>query len=329
MTSSRLFLLLTMLPLAWLTSNGLADSSAPQADHSFGCTGHVLRPQDSLWLIGTRHLSCPHPGRSYNPSFQMLRYDGSSWQSSDFPTFLSDQRDMTVFYVHGNRIDSNLVFQRGRDAYQALIRRADRPDSIRFVIWSWPSDQICGPRRDVLSKAARTDSESYYLATALAQLSPKTEVGLFGFSFGGRIISGALHLLSGSPLGGYRLSQIERAEELRLRVVLMAAAMDRDWWLPHGYHSQCPTVATHILVLFNPSDPALRFYPRVDLRRRPQALGSTGFPWAGRLDDVKFEQQDASPHLGRAHDISRYFASETLMQRVCRVLLPPLDAPQQ
>jgi hypothetical protein len=163
----------------------------------------------------------------------------------------------------------------------------------------------------------------------LAQLPSETEVGLFGFSFGGRIISGALHLLSGASLGGYRLGRVVPPAHLRLRVVLMAAAMDRDWWLPHGYHSQCPTVATQILVQFNPCDPVLRFYPRFDLRKRPQALGSTGFPWAGRLDDGMFQQYNVSPQLGRTHDISGYFASETIMQRVCRVLLPPLNAPPQ
>ena len=329
-TSPRLFLLLlTILPVA-LTWTEWAESSAALADNSFTCAGNsVLRPQDSLWLIGTRHLSCPHSDRCYNQSFQMLRYSESGWQKSDFPSFLSDRRDMTIFYVHGNRVDSSRAFRRGLEAYQAVIQRAARPDSIRFVVWSWPSDQVCGPRRDVLSKAARTDPESYYLATVLAQLPAKTEVGLLGFSFGARIISGALHLLSGSPLGGYRLGHIERSADLDFRAVLMAAAMDRDWWLPHGYHSQCPTVATQILVQFNPCDPALRFYPRVDRRERPQALGCSGFPWPGQLDDGMFEQQNVSPQLGRTHDASRYFASETIMQRARQVLLPPLSAQPQ
>jgi hypothetical protein len=328
-TSPRLLLLLAILPVTLIWS-GWAESSAALADDSFGCAGNmVLRPQDSLWLIGTRHLGCPHPDRCYNQSFQILRYDESGWQRSDFPSFLSDLRDMTVFYVHGNRVDTNQAFWHGREAYQAVIQAADRPDSIRFVVWSWPSDQICGPRRDVLSKAARTDPESYYLATVLAQLPSTTEAGLFGFSYGARIISGALHLLSGSPLGGYRLNHIERPADLRLRAVLMAAAMDDDWWLPHGYHSQCPTVATRILVQFNPCDPALRFYPRVDRRERPQALGYTGFPWPGSLDDGMFEQQNVSSQLGKTHDASKYFGSETIMQRARQVLLPPLPAQPQ
>jgi hypothetical protein len=322
LTSRHLILLALTLPPMLAHSGWAASTVAPSGDQEATVSSAGLRPQDSLWLISTRHLGCPNPNVSGDPSFRILRYDASGWQESDFADWLSDQREATLFYVHGNRVDNSQAFRHGRQAYHAVVRRAEPTVSIRFVVWSWPSDQICGPRRDVQSKAARTGNESYYLASALAQLPSDTQVSLFGFSFGARIISGSLHLLGGSPLNGYRLADIHSLPGLHLRAVLMAAAMDRDWWLPSGHHSQCLAVADQVLVQFNPCDPALKLYPRIDRQKRPQALGYTGFPWSASWDEGRVQQQNVSSLLGKTHDGSRYLASEAIMARAREVLLP-------
>ncbi len=321
--SKHLFLLLLILSVTFVRT-GRADSSAELSSPWPGTACAIdLRPQDSLWLIETRHLGCPDPDLPPIESFQYLRYEGQNWQQSDFPDFQNDHRDMTVFYIHGNRVDSSQAFSRGREAYEALVQPAAQPAAVRFVVWSWPSTQIHGPKRDVLTKAARTNVESYYLASLLSQFPPETEVGLFGFSFGARIISGSLHLLSGSDLCGYRLASAEPLPVLRPRAVLTAAAMDRSWWLPGGFHSQCPAVADSLLVQFNPNDPVLKLYPRIDRRSRPQALGYTGFPWAGTLDSGTLQQQNVGCRLGKTHDVSRYFEAPEIVGRARQVLLDP------
>jgi hypothetical protein len=319
---SKPLLLLLFILSGMFVRSGRADSSADLATSWLEpvCTTG-LRPQDSLWLIGTRHLGCPDPEFPQIGSFQFLRYESDSWQERDFPDFQNDQRDMTVFYVHGNRVDRGQVFSTGREAYEALMQQADQPASVRFVVWSWPSTQICGPKRDVQSKAARTNIESYYLASLLAQFPPDTEVGLLGFSFGARIISGSLHLLSGSELCGYRVADAGSLPVLHPRAVLMAAAMDRTWWLSGGFHSQCPAVADSLLVQFNPHDPVLKLYPRIDRRSRPQALGYTGFPWPGIFDSGTLQQQNVGRRLGKTHDVSKYFAAPEIIYRARQVLL--------
>ncbi len=317
------FLLLPLVLLGPLVRYGLAETaSGPSASATDILCARDLRPQDSLWMISTRHLGCPDPQNPGLADFRTSQYDGYQWQESDFPTFQHDRRDLTVFFVHGNRVDGTEVYQRGLDAYLGLTRGLDDPRSIRFVVWSWPSTQIRGPRRDVLVKAARTNADAYYLATVLAGL-PETELSLFGFSFGARIVSGALHLVGGGRLCGYQLMAGEALPALHPRIVLMAAAMHRSWWLPDGFHSQCPYVADKLLVQYNPCDPVLKLYPRIDWRRRPQALGYTGFPWTGQLgpNADKLQQQNVCCQVGKTHDATRYFDSFEVMSRARECLL--------
>ena len=75
-------------------------------------------------------------------------------------------------------------------------------DRLRFVIWSWPSDKIKGPLNDIRTKAWRTDTDGYYLGWFLQRMHPQSDIGLIGFSYGARIVSGALHVLAGGELDG-------------------------------------------------------------------------------------------------------------------------------
>lgn len=311
-----MFLSSVSLRSGWAATSMDSSDAAPDVGPGVG-----VRAQDSLWLIGTRHLGSPLSDRCYNHRFQILRYEASGWQNRDFADFIQDQRDATIFFVHGNRIDGSRVFSRGHEAYRAVVRRGDPPETVRFVLWSWPSDHLCGPRRDISVKAARTDSESHYLASILSQMPESSDVGLLGFSFGSRIISGALHIIGGGSLNGRKLTTVPQPPPLRWRAVLMAAAMDNDWWLPYGRHHQAPVVADQLLVQFNSLDPALKLYPRID-RRRPQAMGYRGIAGLGSLDQQRVQQQNVQCLVGRTHDVSRYFDSSTVMHRARQTLLP-------
>jgi hypothetical protein len=274
-------------------------------------------------MISTRHLGCAYCENKENPEFQVMRYepcDGwrdSSWQEWEAEAELPM---LTAIYVHGNRIEWNEAFQRGLSAYRALVRCAPIDEPIRFVIWSWPSGQTCGLRRDLLAKAARSDSESYYLGLFLTGLPPETRVGLFGFSFGARIISGAMHLAAGGEMGGLCLPETPPTHTTR--IALLAAAMHNYWWLPGRYHSECLAYADHALLLFNPCDPVLHWYPMLYRRYRPQALGYTGFPWVDQLaDPSRLEQANVCCQVGRTHDVELYFASDWIMSQVSELLL--------
>jgi hypothetical protein len=284
------------------------------------------RTQDSLWLVSTRHLGC---SSQYNPdklNFQVMRYDWTEgWLDSELKAFLDtgDPNSVTAIYVHGNRVDRGQAIQRGMLAYRSLVRGVEDPQPIRFVVWSWPSTKICCPLRDVRSKAVRSDYDSYYVGVFLSRLDPKTRVGMFGFSYGGRIISGALHLVGGGKMFGLTVPNVEPREERTARAVLMGAAMPNYWLLPGHRHGQAVSQVDRMLVQYNPCDRALRMYRFVERRSRPQALGYTAFPWLSELgeDASRIEQQNVSPQIGNNHDMRAYFASPEVMDELRRCVL--------
>jgi hypothetical protein len=287
-----------------------------------------LRPGDDIWMLSTRHLGCPQWHSPDNPDLQVLHYIPSGgWQESTWDAWLDSGSayDTTVVYVHGNRIDWNKAFRRGTAAYRSLTRQSPTGEPVRFVIWSWPSTQQCGAGRDAKIKAARADLECHYFARFLDHFAPGTRVSLIGYSFGARIVSGALHLTGGGWLCGHNLPGAGDGGGISARVALLAAAMHNYWWLPGCRHDLSLSQVDSMLVLFNPCDPALRWYSRLDRRSRPRALGATSCPCPARLgeDAQRLEQRNVACEIGKTHDAEAYFGSSSIMSQIGECLLGP------
>lgn len=284
------------------------------------------RTQDTIWMISTRHLGCPGRYDPNNPDFQVMRYDWQDgWQDSEFEAFLDtdDPQTVTAVFVHGNRIDSCEAFERGMLAYNSLMRCVDDPRPIRFVIWSWSSTPIRGPMRDARAKAVRCDYDSHYLAWFLAQMSPETRVGLFGFSFGSRTVTGALHVLGGGEMLGMRMDNARPSANKTIRAVLMAAALHNCWLCTGYYHGECVSQVDRMLVQYNPCDWLLQKYRLLDRCSNAQALGYTGFPWLADLGEnaSRIEQQNVCCAVGKAHDMRVYFSSPDVMNGLRQYVL--------
>src|SRR5262249_32893717 len=172
-----------------------------------------VREQDQVWIVSTRHLDCPW-GSKYEPALAFWRYDKGRWQPATAAEFYAtDSADVvTPIYVHGNRIDSSLAASYGLSVYFELVGKLDAEPPARFVIWSWPSDQIKGPLKDVRAKADRSDVDAYYLGHFLSRMRDDVRVGIVGFSFGARIASGAMHLLGGGSLFGQAVPSPSRPQ---------------------------------------------------------------------------------------------------------------------
>jgi hypothetical protein len=192
---------------------------------------------------------------------------------------------------------------------------------MRFVIWSWPSDQIHGPLRDVRRKADRADDESNFFGWFLSQLTPTADVSLIGYSYGARIITGGLHLAAGGSLQGMRLPSQPDAGRVRTSVALLAAALDHDWLCPGHLHGAALDHVDQLVVLYNSCDPALRCYDRVDRCTRADALGYVGLCCAcGGATLQRVEQLNVAPYIGRTHAEDRYFCSHEIKWQICRAL---------
>ena len=198
---------------------------------------------------------------------------------------------------------------------------------MRFVIWSWPSDRICGPARDARVKAARADAEGSFFGWFLSQLKPGTAVGLVGFSYGARVISGGLQLLSGGTLNGHSLPELPPGEPLQIRAAYLAAAMDVAWLYPGGYHGQSLSQVVRLLINYNECDPALKYFRFTDRCTRPSALGFLGINESALGEAAnRVEQVDVSQDVGRTHDELRYWNSSFVVPEVCRIILEwPID----
>jgi len=280
-----------------------------------------------LWLISTRCAPCCCPSDTGRRRIAYWRLKaGRQWLGEDENAFLAGSGDPpapTAIFIHGNRTDRCEAVRKGRYVFGLLKREAaGRP--FRLVIWSWPADRIRGRnRRDVRVKAAYSDVQSYYLAECLHRFDPDVPVSLIGYSFGARVITGALHILAGGKVAGHALAERTAAEpadakQRPIRAVLIAAALDCDWLLPRRRNGLALSQVDHVLVTRNCCDPVLRWYPLMYGRGGPQAMGYTGAACYAAADGGcdKIELVDVSCSVGRIHDWQVYLSASGLRRRL-------------
>jgi hypothetical protein len=291
-------------------------SQSPQQ----ACPTFRVREQDQIWLVSTRHLGC---SVGIVPTFQLWRYEKGVWQpkhEADF--FAEDSADLlTPVYVHGNRINANEAASYGLTFYFELVGKLDSEPPVRFVIWSWPADQIKGPLNDVRTKAARSDYEAYYVGWFLSRLKPEVRCGVLGYSFGARIVSGAMHLLGGGSIFGGMVPSGERAH---FRVAMWAAAEHNHWYQPGQFHSQAIAAAEAWFITINYCDPVLSRYQHIDTCGCPVAVGYAGISGRNLLPpevNERIEEVNVSNIVGSEHNWRPYLYSLYIQNRTRDYLL--------
>ena len=282
-------------------------------------TSSALAAVDQLWLISTREAPSACCQGTVGPeAFCYHRLDDSGqWAAADLPAFLasSDPAMPTTIFIHGNRTDAQRAVDMGFQFYQQLKCQSNgRP--FRMVIWSWPSDRVCGGARlDAQTKACRSDAESLYLAAILDRLPAKAPVALIGYSFGARVITGSLELLAGGSVACQTLSR-QTTAALRIRAVLIAAAEDSDWLAAGHRNGQAIGQTESMLIIRNLNDPVLRRYGLMYHIGGPDAMGFTGPCCVGAEDQKKVELIDLSCEVGRYHDWDLYSQAPSLLGRL-------------
>lgn len=286
------------------------------------CRCFRVREQDEIWVVSTRCLGCPWCGMG-TPAFQVWKYEKGWWQPRTLAEFYAsdDPHVVTPFYIHGNRIDHPQACSDGLDVYFQLVGKLDAEPPVRFVIWSWPSSQIKGPLKDVRVKAARADSDAYYLARFLTGINPEVKVGLVGYSFGARIVSGAMHLLGGGTMCGWH---VDASSQPRVRVALWAAAEHNHWYLPGNFHDQALAAADAWFITINCCDPVLARYRFLEECSNPVAVGYAGIYGRNLLPpDVndRVEEVNVTNIVGGTHDMHAYLYSLYIQRRTREYVL--------
>lgn len=308
-----------LVALGWSASVAAAGESCP-------C--HIVRPQDDMWVISTRHLgACPDIKSVCPSSLHYFRFDDcrQQWVPATAAEFWQsyDPSMLVSMYVHGNRIKASLACERGIKMYRNLCLGPCCQRRIRHVIWSWPSDIIPGIVKDARVKARRTPPQSHLMAKWLSRFPPSGQVRITGLSYGARAICGALHLLGGGQLSGAALPCCYRGHVPRIRTIFWAPAMPRDW-LRHGnVNGQALCAVEHMCVFHNRRDPALRFYKQMIGDGQGRGLGYAGVRWPQRLGPHadRYHQINVSPEVGVHHSWASYAESALLMCKTRTLML--------
>jgi hypothetical protein len=272
---------------------------------------------DEVWLISTRSVAACGAVNASDTPFDYWRLGADDqWQPADLESLLStDDLDVpTTVFVHGNRADHDKAIHQAWPVYRCLKESSDGR-RFRFVIWSWPADRIPGHNLpDLRVKAARSDVQALYLAWWVDQVRPNVPVSLIGYSFGARVITGALHILGGGEIDGHGLAQRKSPSRRPARAVLVAAAIDNDWLLPGHRAGLALDQVDQLLMTRNGSDRALRWYRMLDRRRGSCALGFTGPVHLAGFgpNEGKIQVVELTGVIGKVHDWTQYLNAPDL-----------------
>lgn len=287
------------------------------------CNG--IRLQDEIVYINTRPLGCSTNPQRMASGLRLKTYEIYSesgrrrWQPYDLSAFLNaDPTVPTIIFVHGNQISSGQDRQEGLNVYRRLVRRHCSAAPIRFVIFSWPSAKVPGLLKDYKIKAARTRPVAWELAWLIDQMPAETPLGLIGYSFGARVITGSLHLLAGGELSGLALEERTHPYRAPVRTVLIASALHAYWLGPNQYHGLAMSQVDQMLLLNNRRDLAMRYYHVSSSVGRPQALGLCGPTYISPEDAEKIRNRDLSRYDGPRHDLFRYLGAPGVVNQTWR-----------
>lgn len=314
----------------WLASLASAVALIVSAWGTPSADASGIRAGDEFWVVCTRHLTTEVCAANLTrPEFAVQRFDGSAEflpaTTDDLvATIQSDPSTTNVVYVHGNRFTHSEAVQRAWFVYCRITARRTTSENIRFIVWSWPSEPAGLPLKDVRTKADRTDSQGLYLAWLLREIAVSpARLNLFGYSFGGRVVTGGLHAVAGGPLDGRRLPG-EPIRGLQTNVGLIAPAIHREWLLACDYHGLATKNMNRMVLMYNPLDRALRQYWLLDLTDIGLALGSVGpMQFGTRQDGTRLPVRavNCSRTVGRQHDEIDYMSDDCGGSRLLAALI--------
>jgi hypothetical protein len=288
-----------------------------------------LRPQDDFFLISTRGLGSTFCDTLDWQRIACRRYIAPAgercrrWINVPIEEFYTadDSSQLTLVYVHGNRVDPGEDIAEALDVYRALTECTPNLPPIRLVAFSWPTSATRGLARDFRLKAQRADPAGLHLAWVLARLKCDVPVALVGYSYGARVVTGGMHVLAGGSLCGHGLPAPANLENVH--VLLIAAAIHQEWLLFGQRHGMALEAVDRLILINNACDPAMRFYHLLTRERQLVALGRFGLPYASavaRVSDGVY-QFDACRQVGKRHAQEYYLSARPLVWQAAQPLL--------
>ena len=272
-------------------------------------------PRIDLWLVDARDFATRADLSTPEHQLRFWHHDADNgWQQQDDKAFFSGESAAlpTTIYVHGNRVTESQAFSEASFVEESLFPADVETPRRRFVMWSWPSDLATSlPLNDVRIKYRRTPTASAKLVETLQRMADDAPISLVGYSFGARIVTGALHQLGGEHAARYPTA-------------LIAAAVTKTALSPGGEHENALATTSSLLILTNRNDNVLRNFWRIHRGRGgPGALGYSGIPEGSEVAPEfadRVTELDVSSDIPRGHDIEFYLSSTEVTTAVRKAL---------
>jgi len=317
MSSPRLFVAFVLVLWASLGDDARC---AAQHEHWRIAAAPAMQSDDEIYLVSSRRLGSRNCDVN---SLDVRQRVGGRWYSSTPQTLFSADASFaykpTVILVHGNGWSFSEAIRRGLQFYHEVLSPWHDKPPIRFIIWTWPSDRILGPIRDVRIKADRAEDHSFHLARFVQRLPPSSQVSMIGYSYGSRVTLGSLNLLGGGSVNGSRIAP-SPIPTSRVNLTLIAPAIRNDALvasMPRAFGQ-----INHLFVMYNHRDRYLSLFRFTRFSGKTPAMGYTGLACLNRLPGASYrvDQFDAAQVVGPNHDYSEYINDRNVEQRLRRNL---------
>jgi esterase/lipase superfamily enzyme len=192
------------------------------------------------------------------------------------------------------------------------------------IFFTWPSEKpntMIFPL-DFAILGRRSEFHGAYLARLIAKIPADRPLSLVGHSHGARTVSTALQLRAGGKVEDVQFGRAPDFDR-RVRVVLVAAAIDNSWLRPGHRFGMAITGSEHFINLRNRDDAALTLYP---LRRvfSGEALGKTGFTPRSRRElgelSSRVGEIDVTRQIGSGHMLYNYVEHPEIARSIAPTL---------
>jgi len=263
-----------------------------------------IRAAEDVWLIDTHNAdwTC-----ASDADFEKIKYYqlvNYCWVKSNAEKFFQTQTPDVplILFAPGYTSTTSDTIEAG----MTLVSLYNGKHNARTVFWEWPADrQFLRLSHDIRAKIPVAAASGNYVSKFLRKLQPESQICLIGFSFGNRVICDAV--------------QNSGELDLHIHLILMASATDRFWLTKQGRHADVPRFAEKILILYNPQDRALKFYPSLyGGCYRPESLGRLGLPTSQISEEYrnKIESININSYAGKYHRTVKHLQSPAFRQKM-------------
>ena len=299
------------------------DDAQPQPSYTY-----LDNPDRDVWVFDTHSASLTKTDEQQfqrikvRRFMQMYQQEKTHWNDSTLDEFWEtfDPEVPLIVFVHGNYTtpteaiaSANMLenkFFPGNGEFAAA--------KYRLLIWSWPAEMVYQLHlRDAKLKGYYSIKQGEYLARFLALVPEDSRVSLVGYSFGARTTCEAVQRLSFNK----QSPKEPHIPPLQIRNLLLSPAIDQYSLAPRFRYGNVLDVSQQSIVLFNPRDFALRFYPALVGPCGPHSLGREGIPglpaeWKDKITGINI-----SAIAETQHTFVVFFRDPNLNRRLGRYLL--------